>query len=101
MSEDIDEIVERVSARSIDKMIREGRPLGIISGAIWDGLLKGFIDSRNAAKIRRVMRKDAKRLKVLAAELRDWDIGDDHETAAQVDAIAKRLSDLYRLKIGA
>lgn len=101
MSDDLDEIIERVSAKSIDKMIREGRPLGIISSAIWDGMLKGFVESRNAAKIRRLMRQDAKRLKILAEELRDWDVGDDHETAAQVESIALRLSDLYRLKIGA
>ena len=95
-----DRIEEVVAASIVDNLEREDRAgSSFIRGAIHVGLLDGFRRMRDAAKVRRIMRDDARRIIIHAQELLDWDVGDDGSTAAEMKEIGDRLANLYGLKI--
>lgn len=97
---DADEIMEKVYARAASDMADRPRPRSWISAAIHDGILLGFRRARDELRIKRQFREDARRLAIHARELREWDVGDDHATAFEIEEISERLSKRYGLTIG-
>ena len=95
----LEQIRERVIVEAIADMERDDRMRGIVGRAIHDGMLLGFRQALKALRIKRAMRKDAKRLRIHANELREWDVGDDGATAALIDEIATRIEARYGLTI--
>lgn len=81
------------------KKVEDERPTGFIARAVNEGIIAGFRNVLNARKIKREMRDDAKRLLLHSKELVQWDVGDDHATAAEIREIAERLQKYYGLKI--
>lgn len=80
------------------KKVEEERPTGFIARAVNAGIIAGFRNVLNARRIKREMRDDANRLLRHSGELVQWDVGDDHATAADIREIAERLSGYYGLK---
>lgn len=94
-----EQIREGVIVKAIAELEQEPARRGFIGRAIREGLLLGFKRSLQVLRIKRAMREDARRLRVHANELREWDVGDDGETAALIDEIAARIEARYGLTI--
>lgn len=99
MAIDTSLIREKIIASAIEDHCAKGKPKSWISRAIYDGILSGFRQSLKSLQIKRTMRDDARRLRIHADELRDWDVGDDGATAALIDEIAAHLEAKYWLEI--
>lgn len=90
---------EKLMARVIEDHASQPRPTNWIRRAIYDGILSGFRQALKTMRVKRMMREDAERLRVHAAELRQWDVGDNGETAAIIDEIATHIEERYWLTI--